>query len=365
MGKDWDGAKNGVYVAFDENFWKEVLRVLKPGGHLLSFSHSRNYHRMAVAIEDAGFQIRDQIIWMYGTGFPKSQNIGKSIDKKLGKEPIKTGNILKGVGSNNTNSMNSGKGGNQVFNNKYEETKPNSDEAKQYEGWEIALKPAHEPIVMAKKPLSEKNIAENVMKWGTGGINIDECRVKHNEPIKIIKKQDGGNKVYGQAGRYENTTELKSNGRWPANIIHDGSDVVKEQFPIMNKLPSSRYFYSTKASKKEREYGLDNWPETASELNSGGLGRKTSVTKRIEQHGTNVPTRRNIHPTVKPIKLMEYLVKLVTPINGIVLDPFMGSGTTGIAAIQNGYQFIGMEMEEEYFNIAKERIEYVNNKKEK
>jgi site-specific DNA-methyltransferase (adenine-specific) len=264
MNKKWD------YDVPSVEIWKECLRVLKPGGHLLSFGGSRTYHRMAVAIEDAGFEVRDQIMWVYGSGFPKSHNIGKAIDKM-------------GIDSDEYKSLGS------------------------------ALKPAHEPICMARKPLSKKSIAENVLKWGTGGINIDDCRIgfSENDDPRINKGYEWESKAepFGEA----NSTQIKegwnSEGRFPANIMFDNDS--DEDW--------KRYFYCPKVSKKERGDG-------------------------------------NIHPTVKPIKLMEYLITLVTPKGGVVLEPFMGSGSTGIAAKNLGMSFIGIEKEEEYFEIAKQRI---------
>jgi site-specific DNA-methyltransferase (adenine-specific) len=240
MGKKWD------YDVPSTEMWIECLRVLKPGGHLLSFSGSRTYHRMAVRIEDAGFEIRDQIMWVYGSGFPK----GKS-----------------------------------------------------------QLKPAHEPIVLARKPLSEKSVAENVLKWGTGGLNIDESRIGYNDdkPHSVSTEREGGNSWNKDYVRTEDW-EPNNTGRWPANIIFDEGDE-----------PWRKFFYCPKASKKDRD-----------DLNN--------------------------HPTVKPTDLMLYLIKLVTPVNGVVLDPFLGSGSTGKAAIRGGFDFIGIEKEEEYIKIAEARI---------
>ena len=255
---------------------------------------------MAVAIEDAGFEVRDQIMWIYGSGFPKSHNIGKKLED--------------------------------------------------WKGWGTALKPAHEPICMARKPLSEKSIALNVLKHGTGGINIDDCRIgfSENDDPRIGKGYEWESKAepFGEA----NSTQIKegwnSEGRFPANIMFD--DDTDEDW--------KRYFYCPKVSKKERNAGLDDFEDRPSQLNSGGIGRKISVEKRLETNGENAPTTKNHHPTVKPIKLMEYLIRLVTPKGGIVLEPFMGSGSTGIAAKNLGMSFIGIEREEEYFEIAKQRI---------
>ena len=272
MGKEWDGGD----IAFRKETWELFMKVLKPGGHLLAFSGSRTYHRMAVAIEDAGFDIRDQIMWLYGSGFPKSLHIGRSVDKKLGNERIKTGQTKthanKGMPqAEERTAIGAGAFGQEVE----EEITVGTSE---WEGWGTALKPAHEPIVLARKPLSENSIVANVLKHRTGGIHIDACR-----------------------------NEL----RFPTNVMHNG---LEEDW--------ARYFYCPKTSKAEK--GNDN-----------------------------------THPTVKPLKLMKYLCRLVTPKGGTVLDPFMGSGSTGIAAKDEGFEFIGIEREKEYFEIAEARIESV------
>ena len=339
MGKEWDGGD----IAFQANTWRKCYELLKPGGHLIAFSGSRTYHRMACAIEDAGFEIRDQCIWLYGSGFPKSHNIGN--------------------------------------------------------GWGTALKPAHEPMVLARKPLSEKSVADNVMQHGTGAINIDECRiqgeVKHPNTMPDFRDQGEQSKAaigvdklsFGQTSnakrkkvvRKARTTDgvwtddnsgMKSEGsefadadprgRWPSNVMHDGSEQVQEIFPETSStevsrqrthkgiwtageladteqfMPAygdqgnaSRYFYCAKTSKEERKFGL------------GG------------------EVAANTHPTVKPVELMRYLVRLVTPKGGVVLDPFMGSGSTGMAAREEDYSFIGIEKESEYYEIAKARIKNV------
>jgi site-specific DNA-methyltransferase (adenine-specific) len=301
MGKKWDHDVPSVEL------WRECLRVLKPGGHLLSFGGSRTYHRMAVAIEDAGFEIRDQIMWVYGSGFPKSHNIGKAVDKLQG-------NPRESLGIDPALARKDGRKGNSLGKQQGqtgEVTKGSSP----WEGWGTALKPAHEPIVLARKPLSEGTIAANVLKWGTGGLNIDGCRVEFGDEsdsrVGTVDKQTGamGKAAFGvKTGEDVSISTYKEGGRFPANFIHDGIDVEW-----------SRYFYCAKTSKKERGDG-------------------------------------NNHPTVKPTKLMSYLCRLVTPPNGVVLDPFMGSGSTGIAAKQEGFDFIGMELDGDYYRIAKARI---------
>ena len=316
MNKKWD------YDVPSVEFWKEAYRVLKHGGHVLSFGGTRTYHRMVVNIEDAGFEIRDQIMWLYGSGFPKSLNIGKAIDKIQGNERENIGigkagkgfNKIKGFGNN----VNLGGGANSTW----DTTKGNSE----WEGWGTALKPANEPICLARKPLSEKSVAENVLKHGTGGINIDGCRVGlHDGDDARLGgngswKTDKSAKNVYSGGYVGDVIESSSLGRFPANVIHDGNDEVLEGFPKENG-SASRFFYCAKASKSDRNDG-------------------------------------NIHPTVKPTELMRYLCRLITPQNGIVLDPFMGSGSTGKGAILEGFDFIGMELDPEYVEIAKARIEY-------
>ena len=370
------GAKEGKWFQEWCELWAvECLRILKPGGHILSFSAPRTYHRMATAFEDAGFEIRDQLMWVFGSGFPKSHNIGKAIDKIEGNEREDLG-LTKGAGT---------EGNTFPLKSQYNLTKGNSD----WEGWGTALKPAHEPIVMARKPLSEKSIAENVLKHGTGGINIDGSRISHNEPIKIMKAQEGGNKVFGQGGRYEETTELKPEGRWPANIIFDeeagqlldeqsgktdyskkkdgkpggktfgGAEMKAEKgwWP-KDKGGASRFFYCPKAAKKDRDEGMDGFDEKIVMLD-GKEGRTTG----LNTPGHQKPSiRKNIHPTVKPTDLMRYLINLITPPNGTILDPFMGSGSTGKAAVRCGVNFIGIEKEQEYMDIASARIEHEKNK---
>lgn len=335
MNKKWDHQVPSV------EFWKEVYRVLKPGGHVLSFGGTRTYHRMTVNIEDAGFEIRDQIMWLYGSGFPKSMNIGKSVDKIRGNE-------REVVGDNPNHRTTAG-----LLELGFQDGKESSSITKgtsEWEGWGTALKPSNEPICVARKPMSEKTIVANVLKWGTGGINIDGCRVAHNEPIRTMKAQEGGNKVYQQAGRREETTELKEEGRFPANIILDeeAGKILDEQSD-----KASRFFYCPKVSKKERNAGCDDLEEKQQDLT-----RKEGLPGGDNPRNRGVNKTKNNHPTVKPIELMAYLCKLITPPNGIVLDPFMGSGSTGIAAVREGFRFCGMELDNEYFEIATKRIEH-------
>ena len=365
MGKGWDDSG----IANNPKLWKEVLRVLKPGGHLLSFSHSRTYHRQAVAVEDAGFEIRDQIMWIYGSGFPKSHNIGKSVDKLLGNErefvglgasqPAKSGHFAGSTADSINYTEDKSRYNPPV-------TKGNSP----YEGWGTALKPAHEPIVMARKPFNGA-VAKNVLEYGTGGINIDECRIGYSEDDHVIKYKGYSNGEYkseytkGTSYTHGNQVQINTQGRFPANIIFDEED---------NKEEWRRYFYCPKASKKDRDEGMK--PTKVKNKRPIGVafnkeddlfgtkikGRDAGQDKLSVPYKSRPSDRGNIHPTVKPTDLMAYLVRLVTPKGGVVLDPFMGSGSTGKGAIREGFDFIGIEREDEYMEIAKTRIQHEEGK---
>lgn len=519
MGKSWDSTG----IANNVELWKECLRVLKPGGHLLAFSGTRTYHRMASAIEDAGFEVRDMIEWVYGSGFPKSLNIGKAVDKLQGNEKFKEQEIgfvkwLKsnldcywcsglGVISDNEEGFGDpsscldckGKGkyiiedidewlgtkaqafhffaesdsNRQIPNaetykilknrlhldNRYDNfvkkhsllleeirevqgyeksiknwdkkydkailNKPKTELASEWEGWGTALKPAHEPICMARKPLAEKTVAENVLKYGTGGINIDESRVE-GEPTPINKLENWSG--FGQEKRPDYVQEINTQGRFPANLIHDNSEEVRECFPEAKGMSgggkhkqtynkegviaggghdgnkshirgdsgnASRFFksipieeqdeiqeectdmeeklealgisqieektdisptiyksilYQAKASKSERNKGCEEMPDKRVNYmaKANGTGEASM--------DTFSSISKNYHPTVKPIALMEYLIKMVTKPGGIVLDPFAGSGTTAIACINTNRKYILMEKEPEYIEIINKRI---------
>lgn len=299
MGKGWD--KSGI--ANSVEMWREALRVLKPGGHLLAFSGSRTYHRMTCAIEDAGFEVRDQIMWLYGSGFPKSLDVSKAIDKAAGAEREVTRSATAEYAEGDNISWD-----NRSSSARERRDIPATEAARQWQGWGTALKPAHEPVCVARKPFAA-TVAANVLAHGTGALNIDGCRIGEEEMPRtksngILISENGsmagGNSAIVSAGH--------AIGRWPANVIHDG---LAEEW--------ARFFYCPKASKKDREEG-------------------------------------NIHPTVKPADLMRYLVRLVTPDGGTVLDPFMGSGSTGKAAVSEGFRFIGIDMTPEYVEIARARI---------
>jgi len=381
MGKKWD------YDVPSVEIWKECLRVLKPGGYLLSFAGTRTQHRMCVNIEDAGFEIRDMIAWVYGSGFPKSHNIGKAVDKLQGNE-------REAVGSRKQNGTKFKlhedpeytRTYQQGFNNpnrtEFEITKGSSD----WEGWGTALKPALEPITVARKPF-KGTVANNVLKWGTGGINIDGCRVGYQseEEKKSLYRSPKDYSPFDTKKGWNNNNlkynyKVSEQGRFPANLIHDGSDEVVGLFPetksgskpgqkgksligsengetrqrIENAYGDSgsaaRFFYCAKASKSERNEGCEGLEEKQYSHD----GRNKEI-ENAYQRNKSVST--NNHPTVKPTKLMQYLVRLVTPKGGTVLDPFMGSGSTGIACKREGFDFIGIELDEDYCNIAKARIE--------
>ena len=551
MGKKWD------YDVPSVEIWQECLRVLKPGGHLLAFAGSRTYHRMAVRIEDAGFDIRDQIMWIYGSGFPKSHNISKQLDKRGGNnnltkevaDALKEARVSRGIskteadklfcdGTTNyqwfegrkdgvrlpddetfqkiciewnelekyktiINSANrevigqyegdaGGLGGERLGSKGGDITIPATNVAKDWNGWGTALKPAHEPIVMARKPI-EGTVAENTLQYGVGGLNIDATRIGTDD--KLARPiNEANNNVYGNYASFGNNVE-PTEGRWPANVIlectcenpkvvsdkydirtyndykntfksYEENDKDKGEYeikdvettkvihtdpncpcyildkqsgirksgalngtynntmmqnnpgvrngkPIMlkteaNEGGASRFFYCPKASKKDRDSGMpekvgvfiqrprredgsviyketnpDEWAEAMKGKPRSEKTAKAAAEELLQERNSigatyagqqttskiganpNKPTlpRANIHPTVKPTELMKYLIRLVTPKAGIVLDPFMGSGSTGKAAMQEGMWFVGIEREKEYFEIAKQRIEYEMDKR--
>jgi DNA modification methylase len=455
MSKSWDGSG----IAYSVELWQQCLRVLKPGGHLLSFGGTRTYHRVAVAIEDAGFELRDSIAWLYGSGFPKSLDVSKAIDKKpealqttqfkvwLGKQielcnktrkqiddecgftacsyaktdgkdywstnhPTKekwavmkqviglsddwdwiiTDNIEERGFIESTGGLHGGSG-NTVgnFTGKQLSNVAVSKEAQQWQGWGTALKPAFEPVIVARKPI-EGTVANNVLKWGTGGLNIDGSRIgtetisTHNAPK--------GSFAGGEPDRGSDTSSYKEHtGRWPANIILDpytaelldeqsgdrpggtfpakrgqsvntsfasGQETVGGQRSMGDSGGASRFFYVAKASKRDRNEGLEELPEKIKPYGNREIDDVPEEGDRpgsVNDKFTTQPAK-NFHPTVKPTSLMEYLIKLVTPPNGTVLDPFTGSGSTGKAAILQGFDFIGIEMTEEYLPIIEGRLKH-------
>ena len=385
MGKSWD--KSGI--ANNIEVWKQAYRVLKPGGHMLAFSGTRTYHRMVCAIEDAGFEIRDQLAWIYGSGFPKSQNVGKMIDKKAGAVRKVIG---KKVAPNGQKYPEGYEKNSDLFSRANADlTEPATNDAKKWDGWGTALKPAQEPIVLARKPLGESTVAKNVIKYGTGAININDCRVGNEIRTTPVSSDDDRDDktMFGMNAKIHHEREETSKGRWPANIIHDGSDEVLEIFPDTGKATgkivhqsrkrkgfmlsgsednvqkanspdnygdggsAARFFYCGKANKNDRDEGLDDFEDKYVKKHIiQNEGRKDAG--KME---TSFP-RKNNHPTVKPTELMKYLIKLITPKHGVVLDPFMGSGSTGKAAMLLGNKFIGIDMTKEYIPIAENRISH-------
>ena len=368
LGKKWDSSG----IAYNVDLWKKALRVLKPGGFLLAFGGTRTYHRITCAIEDAGFKIRDCIMWLYSSGFPKSHNIGLDIDKINGveSEVIGTTNApdlqdiglkQKALGNGHIQSFGQIENAERI---QYEIKKARNE----WNGWGTSLKPAYEPIIVARKPIKD-SVSRNVLKYGVGAINIDECRVGNEKDDDHF-------------------------GRFPANVIHDGSEEAISGFPITkgsdpselgdtgfwfgdnrcdkqmsrdyeDEGSASRYFYCAKASKKDREEGLDRFEEKQT---TDGYIRSNSESAR--KFGANSAMRKNIHPTVKPVELMQYLVRLVCPKGSTIVDIFNGSGTTGKAvAYENRerdahYKYIGIELQEEYCEISVARIDYALNKYE-
>lgn len=457
MGKSWDASG----IAFNVDVWREALRVIKPGGHLIAFSGSRTYHRMAVAIEDAGFQIRDQIMWVYGSGFPKSMDISKAIDKSDATE-MRRHRDLKftewmrstGITGKHINDLTQSNMGNHYLTDKkqptistaemFDKLRPHLPEvpewveqmvrqrtvesenykkrevvgtkmglksvdgnghgivpgginvavelditapataaAKQWNGWGTALKPAHEPMVLARKPLIG-TVANNVLTFGVGGLNIDESRVGTDDTRSPASKTALGimNDDNWQA---QEVMAGSANGRFPANFIHDGSDEVVALFPDTGKstggrigkksmgnvtnVPAgeyeagdpgygdsgsaARFFYCAKASKRDRNEGLDGF-----EAKRDHDGRKDGGVGGDNPRNRTNAEKLNHHPTVKPTSLMQYLIRLVTPPSGVVLDPFMGSGSTGKACAYEGFEFIGIDQSAEYVAIAQARIDF-------
>jgi len=344
MGKSWDASG----IAYNAEMWRECLRVLKPGGHLLAFSGSRTYHRMTVAIEDAGFEIRDQIMWLYGSGFPKSLDVSKAIDKAAGllEHEASAFTVAGRTGKNLPNPVTKG----------YEPPKPQSPEAQRWQGWGTALKPAHEPICVARKPLTG-TVASNVLEWGTGALNIDGSRVGTETMVNPSGGiPNGANNYVTDKPRDRSKEPTIALGRWPANVIHDGSEEVLAGFPN----DAGRFFYCAKASKSERNAGLEGLPEKGKVFN-GQSGEPAGKAKGSVEDKFSTKPSQNFHPTVKPIALMRYLVKMVTPPGGTVLDPFLGSGSTAVAAILEGFDWIGCEMTEDYWPIIEARVQWAHN----
>jgi DNA modification methylase len=402
MGKKWD------YDVPSEAIWREALRVLKPGGHLLAFAGTRTQHRMAVRIEDAGFEIRDMIAWVYGSGFPKSLDVSKAIDKVAGAvretgpiDPSRAGRLKNQQGNYETDCGWSAGGRTITID------PPATDAAKQWQGFGTALKPAMEPITVARKPLPG-TVAANVLEHGTGALNIDGCRVgidpvadaSQLRTMNRSQKDDANGWGMNQNGG-DTPTVVSAQGRWPANLIHDGSEEVLDAFPqakgqqgdlnetgrdrpssgrfgdmpppvahvarIESDKSAARFFYCAKASKRDRDEGMDDAEDRvlARSCQAQAEAARGNVVEAEGGAFNKARIRKNAHPTVKPTDLMRYLCRLVTPPGGTVLDCFMGSGSTGKAAMLEGFEFIGIERDADSFATAVVRIDHAKNKLEK
>jgi DNA modification methylase len=347
MGQTWDGGD----VAFRPETWAEVLRVLKPGGHLIAFSGTRTYHRLACAVEDAGFEVRDMLSWLYGSGFPKSHDVSKGIDRMAGAEREVVGpgrwNHVKGSNDKQAECLIRPGG-------KHEETAPATDAAREWEGWGTALKPACEPIVLARKPLAERNIAANVLAHGTGALNIDGCRIEAPEGLTSGGNPTGNRNPCFMSRDNDPRTERSEGhpeGRWPANVIHDGSDEVVAGFPETGISSGGRIGNAGGGN-------VENLPTGKFEAGDPGFGDSGSAARYFycAKATTEERGEGNNHPTVKPVALMRWLVRLITPKGGTVLDPFMGSGSTALACDAEQFDFIGCELSPEYAAIAEKRI---------
>ena len=338
MGKSWDSFVPSPIL------WKEAFRVLKPGGHILAFAGTRTQHLMAMSLGLAGFEIRDVIFWCYGSGFPKSHNIEKTLNKHFGVE-FKNEKVTSFQSMNQQNQFNILPVEERNWKKQIGESHP---EAKKCEGWGTALKPAVEPITLARKPISEKTIAKNVLKHGTGGLNIDGCRIGDSgSRTNANKAKDSDvNSMFGNTKLTE--TVIKNQGRFPANLIIEENEL---NLSILEE--KSKYFYSPKCSKTDRNEGLE-----AFEAFEAGVGA-------LRDNGRKSEPRKNNHPTVKPTDLMAYLCRLITPKGGTILDPFNGSGSTGKAAMREGFNYIGIDLDQDYIDISKARIEFELSKKEK
>jgi site-specific DNA-methyltransferase (adenine-specific) len=348
MGKAWDSSG----IAFSVDTWRAVYDRLKPGAHLVAFSGTRTYHRMACAIEDAGFEIRDQLAWTYGSGFPKSLDVSKAIDKAAG--------VWRGTNPdfrNGPNTNSQSKGGGKF--NGYPNTGileldsgPATPDARKWQGYGTAIKPAWEPICLARKPLSEKTVAANVLKWGTGALNVDGCRVEGADALEG-RSRHGGGTLQGSSFQMPDSRSTMPAGRFPANIIHDGSDEVLAGFPETGAASGG-----TVTSKPGQVFG-------------GGKGLPAHTTEAPSDNGGSAarffysakagPLDRigSSHATVKPVDVMRWLARLVTPKGGRILEPFAGSGTTGIAAMAEGFDCTMIELLADHCTDIERKLAYL------
>lgn len=337
MGKSWDASG----VAFSPDTWRQVMRVLKPGGHMVAFGAPKNYHRLACAIEDAGFEVRDSLMWVFGSGFPKSYNVGQSIEKlqTIGKAR-RPDRDLGGLSRDRYSGDVEGK----LFSDTGGAVEYTTKDGKKWEGWGTALKPAYEPIVLARKPLSEGTVAANVLRWGTGALNIDATRIEGADAQEGRVRHGGGIKGAGTSYELPDYKAPMPAGRWPANFCHDGSQEVVDLFPQNSGANGGR-------GKFKQHTWLAKESEQDIERDKGSAARFFYCAKanKHDRAGSK-------HPTVKPVALMQWLVRMVTPPGGTILDPFAGSGTTGQAAINEAVAAILIEREKEYYDDIMRRI---------
>lgn len=427
MGKKWDATG----IAYNVELWKKAFNVLKSGGFLLAFGGSRTFHRIACAIEDAGFEIRDTIMWLYGSGFPKSFDLGKAVEskilngsantqlfRKLDGELIERGNYGYAKIANEQGARPADY--NEIDDKRIGKINYQTEEGKKWDGWGTALKPAYEPIIVARKPV-EESVVNNILKYGVGGINIEECRVgneiiKGGSMPKMNSKSDGIN-IYNFGKKNAERIKREDNqGRFPANVIltYDDSDaeevcsgmpdtksaynedgkhetnIHRQNADILkygysqridsgynDEGSAARYFYCAKASKKDRDAGLTQFEEISTGELQGGRKEGSAGSMMLNADGTTRVNpfagggggvKKNFHPTVKPVELMQYLVRLVVPAGGAILDIFNGSGSTGKAvAFENrernkDYKYIGIELDAQYCEISRYRIDYALHK---
>jgi SAM-dependent methyltransferase len=350
MGKKWDTDVPKVAI------WREVLRVLKPGGHLLSFFGTRTYHRGVVAIEDAGFEIRDQLGWMHSQGFPKGIDVSKAIDKEAGR--VRAREKCGGLGT--ARSFADDRWTQENMGQRIVDT-PITESARRWKGWNVALKPAWEPIVLARKPLAEGTVAANVQQYGTGGINVDGCRVSLVGIQGHWAKYDPSGKIgFGKSEGQRSGPAYNRLGRWPSNLIHDGSPEVLGLFPATK---SGKMKAGTKRANREGWAGPmpeETGQETIGDSGSAARFFYCAKASRAERDAgcKEAEGGHNTGPCVKPLSLMRYLCRLVTPPGGLVLDPFCGSGSTLVAAMQEGFQYLGIDKDPHSVEIARARLAY-------
>lgn len=375
-----DNSPLRAFEAFMFVTFREAYRVAKPGAHLLAFGGTRTFHRLATAIEEAGWEVRDCVMWVYGSGFPKSLDVSKAIDKAAGATREVIGRRMSGIANPEEGQRHTIGSGKAV---EIDVTAPATEEAKRWNGWGTALKPAWEPVIVARKPLIG-TVAENVLRHGTGALNVDACRIPMSERDREAIDSMGGFGLPGWTNPapsecysvpHKEAAQAHPGGRWPANVIHDGSPDVVRLFPDSESAPfagtgatrnvfgggtgseyscrgysdsgsAARFFYSPKAARCDRDDGLEGFEAKAVFGPEGGFGAMGSL---------STPSR-NTHPTVKPTNLMRYLCRLVTPPGGTVLDPFCGSGSTGRGAVLEGFRFIGIELDPAYVAISRARI---------